>query len=580
MFVRPDLVLLHAPSVYDFRKRSILYGPISDVIPSTPIFEMYPVGFSSISEYLLRFGFETRIINLAFRMLDDPGYDAEKAIKRANPRRAFGIDLHWLPHAHGVVEIARLCKKHHPDKPVLLGGIASSYFHEELIRRPEIDYVLRGDSTEVPFGMLMQVIKESVDNETRDHWLSKIPNLTWQDSKGEYRVNTLTNMPHVIDSFTNNYLNLFLASVKFLDIKSQIPFHDWWKYPITAIMTCRGCNEGCAICGGSTAAFKGYTGRKRTAFRPPELIVKDCRRIARYTAGPIFLIGDLRQHGLDYAHQVIDGLGKAKIKNEIIIELFRGADEAYMKRISDRLANFNFEMSPETHDDALRKAAGKSYTNKDIERSISLALDMGANKFDLFFMTGISGQTYDSVLETIDYCEELTKRFDDRLNLFVSPLAPFLDPGSLAFENPEKYGYTILFKDFDSHRKALAQPAWKYTLNYFTKWMDRDQIVKSTYEAALRLNRIKFNHDRIDKATFESVETRIQSATALLEKIDEMMKIEDENDREEQLARLKRNVDQSSADSICGAEEIKWPTIAGNFRYLNIIRDFVFGPKD
>jgi hypothetical protein len=35
---QPDLVLLHAPSVYDFRQRSILYGPISDLIPSCTIF--------------------------------------------------------------------------------------------------------------------------------------------------------------------------------------------------------------------------------------------------------------------------------------------------------------------------------------------------------------------------------------------------------------------------------------------------------------------------------------------------------------------------------------------------------------
>ena len=52
MFSKPDLVLLHAPSVHDFRKLPILFGPISDLVPSTPIFEMYPVGFSSISEHL------------------------------------------------------------------------------------------------------------------------------------------------------------------------------------------------------------------------------------------------------------------------------------------------------------------------------------------------------------------------------------------------------------------------------------------------------------------------------------------------------------------------------------------------
>ena len=48
---RIDLVLLHAPSVYDFRERSIMFGPVSDMVPSSPIFEMYPLGFTTMAEY-------------------------------------------------------------------------------------------------------------------------------------------------------------------------------------------------------------------------------------------------------------------------------------------------------------------------------------------------------------------------------------------------------------------------------------------------------------------------------------------------------------------------------------------------
>ena len=71
-----DLILLHPPSIYDFRKLSVMWGPISDVIPSTPIFEMYPLGFVSISQYLNRHGLDVRIINIAYRMLSDPDYYA------------------------------------------------------------------------------------------------------------------------------------------------------------------------------------------------------------------------------------------------------------------------------------------------------------------------------------------------------------------------------------------------------------------------------------------------------------------------------------------------------------------------
>ena len=64
-----DLILLHAPSIYDFRKKTILYGPVSDLIPPSYVFEMYPIGLTSIAEYLGRAGYQVRIVNLAVRML-------------------------------------------------------------------------------------------------------------------------------------------------------------------------------------------------------------------------------------------------------------------------------------------------------------------------------------------------------------------------------------------------------------------------------------------------------------------------------------------------------------------------------
>jgi hypothetical protein len=49
-----DLVLLHPPSFYDFRKNNQFRDPISDVVPSCSVFDMYPIGFTSIAEYLQR----------------------------------------------------------------------------------------------------------------------------------------------------------------------------------------------------------------------------------------------------------------------------------------------------------------------------------------------------------------------------------------------------------------------------------------------------------------------------------------------------------------------------------------------
>lgn len=120
-FFRRDIIFLHAPSVYDFRKDTIMFGPISDVIPSSATFEMYPIGITSIADTLEKSGFNVQIINLAYQMMRKANYDVEKVIAKANPRM-FAIDLHWLPHCHGSIEIARIIKKYHPNTPILFGG--------------------------------------------------------------------------------------------------------------------------------------------------------------------------------------------------------------------------------------------------------------------------------------------------------------------------------------------------------------------------------------------------------------------------------------------------------------------------
>ena len=93
-----DLVLLHPPSFYDFRKIHQFRGPISDVVPSSSVFDMYPIGFTSIAGYLERFGHRVKIVNLAARMVHNRRFDVEKKI-RGLESAAFGISLHWLPHA-------------------------------------------------------------------------------------------------------------------------------------------------------------------------------------------------------------------------------------------------------------------------------------------------------------------------------------------------------------------------------------------------------------------------------------------------------------------------------------------------
>ena len=550
---QPDLVLLHAPSVYDFRKESILYGPVSDLVPSTPVFELYPIGFTTMAEYLERHGYRVRIVNLAVRMLNSARFSPEKMLRGMEPL-AFGIDLHWMPHAHGVSEVAWLLKRLHPNVPVILGGFSSSYFHEELVQRPEFDYVIRGDSSEEPLRMLMDCIKARRTPED-------VPNLTWIDDAGRLRVNPLTYVPEDLEHVLIDYSHVVKAVARYRDLASYVPFKHWLNYPITAALTCRGCTHNCKTCGGSATTFRNLYKRQKPAYRKPETLAKDIRGIGRFSKGPVFILGDLRQPGPDYADRFLDAI--RPLDRQVIVELFDAADRAFMQNVAGAMPNFTLEISLESHSEEVRKAFGRPYNNRDIEATMEHALEAGCKRLDIFFMIGLPKQDYQSVMDTIDYCEYLLKRFDSgtdkRLYPFISPLAPFLDPGSPVFEEPDKYGYRFFYRTYEEHRQALVQPSWKYILNYETEWMNRDEIVASTYEAGLRLNRLKAQYGLADPAQAQITEQRIHRATRLMQEIDDILSIQDEGRRLKLLTAMKQQVDTANESTVCEKRELDLP---------------------
>ena len=492
-----DVVLIHPPSVYDFRERTIFYGPISDVIPSSPVFEMYPVGFLTLAAFLRRHGYRVRIINLALLMMRSRRFRPEKLLRKLKPK-IFGIDLHWLPHAHGSIEVARLLKTLHPEIPIVFGGISSTYFHEELIREPAVDFVLRGTVTE---PCMLALLRE-LEGERR---FDRVPNLTW---KVEDRQSCLSNPESFVADSLDDYpidLGMMVGSVvRNFDFWTTVPFHFWWKHPITAVFTVRGCLRGCVTCGCPRGAFQ---------LRGPDAIAAMVRELASFSRAPIFFVGDLRDGGNEYAHDVIRALAATKVSNRLIFEFFDPPDPALIDAINASIPHWGAELSPESHDETIRARLGKAnYTNARMEASIAHMLRSRCEELDLFYMIGLPGQTHGSVLDTIDSIEQLFIRYDRRLSAFLTPMGPFIDPGSEGFEAAEANGYRLRAHTLAEHRALLVQRDWESILNYDTKWMTRAQIVDATYDAADRLNELKCAYGRITPGAAAVVRARMQEA--------------------------------------------------------------------
>ncbi|HEX3070831.1 MAG TPA: cobalamin-dependent protein, partial [Thermoanaerobaculia bacterium] len=397
------MILIHPPSVFDFRERAIVYGPISDVIPSTPVFEMYPVGFLTLSAYLRRHGYGVRIVNLALRMMRSRRFSPEKFLRKLKPK-LFGIDLHWLLHAHGGPAVAALLKKLHPEIPIVFGGISATCFHRELIEDPAVDFVLRGSVTE---PSLLALLRE-LEGERR---FELVPGLTWKQD-GEVRVNPDAVLPTSLDEYDFDLGAMIRSVVRHFDFWTSVPFQAWWRHPITAVFTVRGCARRCITCGASNAAFRRFMPGHHPLLRGPEAIAKQARQLAAITRTPIFLVGDLRDGGGTYAHDVIDALARTPVSNRIVFEFFDPPDAELVARIDASIQSWGAELSPESHDESIRGLLGKArFTNVRMLQAIESVMASRCENLDLFFMIGLPGQTTANVTETVDAIEELFVRF-------------------------------------------------------------------------------------------------------------------------------------------------------------------------
>jgi B12-binding domain/radical SAM domain protein len=538
---RRDLVLVHPPAIYDFRSRDAFRGPVADAVPSTTMFEMYPVGMTSIAAFLERNHYNVQIVNLAYRMLHEPSLDVPACLA-AIDAPVIGLDLHWLPHAQGTLAVAALLKTLHPATKVLVGGLSASYYHEELVRHADIDFVIRGDSTEEPVRQLLQALREARS-------LDGVENLTWKRADGSVAVNPLTFVPETLDYVDVPAYDYVLRSIfKYGSFENLMPSLEWLRQPITLLLSARGCAHECAICGGSRSAYRRICGRTRPAFRSPDKLAEDVRRIGSFSRAPIFMVHDPRMAGMQSTARFFSLLEEMQPPNEMIFELYAPADDRFFEVVERSVPAWSLELTLESPDERLRRLNGKfPFANEAIERTLTSALAHGCRTVDVFFMIGLPHQTYDAALAIPPYCEHLIELAGrGRIRPFVAPLGPFLDPGSRAFEEPE-FGYRRFCSTLADHSRAALQPTWPQILSYETDGMTREEIARATYDVAERLNAIKRRHGLIDAATADGVDSRLSVARELL----------DTGGRA--ISPSHAAIEMANHGTMFGDDELKWP---------------------
>ena len=484
--MQSNVCFVHPPSIYDFRTRELKAGPISDVVPSTPVFEMYPMGFVSMLAYLAKHGYNGRIANIATRMVLSRKFDPEKYLKDIDTD-IYAIDLHWLPHLHGALNTAKLLKAMKPDTKIVMGGFSASYFAYDIIKNhPEIDFILKGDFQEAGITKLAECIESRRD-------LSSVPSLIYREN-GKIRTNPPSPENNIGNVFLD-YKNLMRNAIKYHDVAGHLPYADWINNPEAISIIEHGCQFNCAFCGGSNFSYKNNFNTHSPVYRDPETIAAEIEMAQEVLGSPVFIAGDLHLAGEKFYDTFFGEVRNRGVDIPLLTEYFVPPPKDFIERLGRNFPDFTMEISPESSSEEIRKFNGRSYTNSELERSISDAEEAGCRKFDVYFTIAISHQGETELRMDIDYAKSLMRKQvgkNMKVFCFVSPLTPFIDPGSLIYEKPYSYGFHITAGTVDEYYNLLDKgKSWVDFLNYYTEWMDSKTIERLTYESEIEMIKVR-----------------------------------------------------------------------------------------
>jgi len=523
--ISADLLLLHAPAIFDFRKRRDIYFPFlgtSGDVPITPLYEYFPLGFKTLERFLSDRGHDVKLINLSTLLLRYPKLNFDELIE-AFDTKLIGIDLHWMVHVQGSMAVAERIKQIRKEVRVIFGGISSTYYSNEIIKYPYIDMVMRGYDTHVPMSSLLKTIKQDGD-------LKTIPNLLWKSKDGQIYDNGFSYTP------TTFGLGVDWSNQPEKPATQTLPINEFISF-VSA-----GCKNHCRWCGGSREAFRRIFKEERSVINKPLTAIdyefdtlKKLKGVDRYH---FYSVGsyNLSERSLDALLNRIE----ESILGSVSYEQHCLTSDSVLKRMVQANKRTIITLSPESHDLKVAKLAGRGvYTNEDLERWIKKALNYGIYQIDIWYFIGMPEQDEKSVMETIDYCQRLLEMFKGSpVQPMVCPMIPFLDPGSTLFEYPEKHGYRVFYRTAEDHRRGMERASIINRINYETKWLSRSDLVYVGFKAVRRLMEAKSETGYLPSNWCKDYIAKIDDALDFIGVVHEVDCLEDEKERTQELFKL------------------------------------------
>jgi len=249
-------------------------------------FQVMPMGAVALANLLREDGFPVPGLNYAMELDLDPLFDLRAWLEACPSPLLVVLDLHWIEHSFGTLEVARVCKEVYPGVPVAIGGLTASLYAQEILGEfPQVDYVIRGDAEAGLVGLSRHLVEGQPDLQT-------IPNLSLRIA-GQVVENPLTYI-----AGSDDLEGLDFVSIDFLVHQEEYYWRQSSRYrQICGHWLCvgRGCRHDCCWCGGSRSVHERIFGRSKLVVRSPARLVDNLGRLYQLGVDQAALSHDLAQ---------------------------------------------------------------------------------------------------------------------------------------------------------------------------------------------------------------------------------------------------------------------------------------------
>lgn len=418
-----------------------------------------PVGVVGLVNLLIANGWDVQGINLPLELTMQPSFDFVAWLRAQAPPRLVMVDLHWYEHSFGALDVARAVKRVWSHVPVVIGGLTTTHFAEEILTHfAEVDFAIRGDAEE-PLRQLAAYIGR------QEGTPATIPNLVYRD-EGRLCINARTYgaRPEELDRLDFVTMDWLLHQESYAATMyygaGRIALHDprlrgHW------LTIGRGCVFNCIYCGGGKHSHEGLAGRNGYVMRSPALVAGDVMRLAEKGTKQVALSLDPATFGPEWWQPFFRLVREGSVRIGLYNEFFQLPSGEFIRALGETfdLEHTEVAISPLSGDEEVRRRNGKFYTNERFLRMLATLRDLRVPIF-IYFSLNLPGETFKTFKSTLQLAYEVGKVYPHELLRMLNPCHT-LDPVSPMSMRPDAYGMEVHYTSFMDYYNYCKGTGWQ-----------------------------------------------------------------------------------------------------------------------